>query len=215
MKDTTRIIIADDHQIVIDGIKSMLQNQNNYEIVAEARNGQEAIDMINAKPQAIDVLITDISMSLLTGIELCRMVKSQHEHVKVIVLSMYSSPAMVKESLAAEADAYVLKNSGKDELLSALYKVCNDGTYYSDEIIPLIYSQIEKEKEIRENTQVLSERERDVLQLILREHTSEEIANKLHISKKTVDNHRSNILQKTNSKSTIGLVKYALKNGFK
>lgn len=215
MNDTTNIIIADDHQIVIDGMKSMLQNQDNYEIIAEASNGQEAIDMINAKPQAVDVLITDISMPLLTGIELCRMVKSKHAHIKVIVLSMYSSPAMVKESLAAEADAYVLKNSGKDELLSALYKVCNDGTYYSDEIIPLIYSQIEKEKEIKENTQVLSERERDVLQLILKENTSEEIAKKLHISKKTVDNHRSNILQKTNSKSTIGLVKYALKNGFK
>ena len=215
MNDTTNIIIADDHQIVIDGMKSMLQNQDNYEIIAEASNGQEAIDMINAKPQAVDVLITDISMPLLTGIELCRMVKSKHAHIKVIVLSMYSSPAMVKESLAAEADAYVLKNSGKDELLSALYKVCNDGTYYSDEIIPLIYSQIEKEKEIKENTQVLSERERDVLQLILKENTSEEIAKKLHISKKTVDNHRSNRLQKTNSKSTIGLVKYALKNGFK
>lgn len=215
MKDRYNVIIADDHQIVIDGIKSMLENQNSYQIVADACNGQEAIDMINAKPSECDVLITDISMSLLTGIELCKMVKSEHPHIKVIILSMYSSAAMVKESLAAEADAYVLKSAGKDVLLSALHKVCNDGTYYSDEIIPLIYSQLEKEKEIKENTQVLSERERDVLQLIIKEHTSEEIANKLHISKKTVDNHRSNILQKTNSKSTIGLVKYALKNGFK
>jgi DNA-binding NarL/FixJ family response regulator len=193
----------------------MLNNHQDYETIADASNGQEAIDIINSKPDQYDVLVTDISMPLLTGVELCRMVKSEHPHIKVIILSMYSSPAMVKESVAAEADAYVLKNAGKEVLLSALYKVCNDGTYYSEEIIPLIFSQIEKEKEIKENTQILSERERDVLQLILKENTSEEIAKILHISKKTVDNHRSNILHKTNSKSTIGLVKYALKNGFK
>lgn len=209
------IMIVDDHQIVIDGIKSILGSQNNYEIVADASNGQDAIDIINTKPDHYDILITDIRMPLLSGIELCRMVKSEHQHIKVIILSMYSGTAMVKESLAVKADAYVHKNSGIEALLSAIYKVCNDETFYSDEIIPRIFSLLQNEKEIKENTQMLSDRERDIIKLILKENTSEEIANILHISKKTVDNHRSNILRKTNSKSIIGLVKYALKNGFK
>ncbi len=89
----------------------------------------------------------------------------------------------------------------------------NDSTYYSSEIIPIIYNQIEKEKAQKDNITILTEREREILTLIVREYTSEEIANKLSISKKTIDNHRANILEKTKSKSTIGLVKYALKNG--
>jgi DNA-binding NarL/FixJ family response regulator len=212
MSHTCNILIADDHQIVIDGIKSILSNTP-YTIIAEAANGQQAMDMISSSPEKYHAIITDISMPLLTGTELCKMVKHNFPHIKVLILSMYSSAPMVKEAVLAEADGFMLKNSGKEDLLKALHKIMNDGTYYSEEIIPIIYSQIEKEKKQKENISQLTEREREILSLIVKEYTSEQIADKLSISKKTVDNHRTNILDKTGCKSTIGLVKYALKNG--
>jgi|SRR5690606_5606815 len=215
MHDQTvvNIIIADDHQLVVDGIKSMLAGEPLYKIVGEASNGQEALDKITACPQQYHILLTDISMPLLSGIDLCKAVKHQHPHIKVLVLSMYNSAPIVKEAIAAESDGFILKNSGKEELLHALYKIGNDGTYYSDAILPILYSQVQKEKKQKQELAILTERELEILKLIVREYTSEEIAQKLFISKKTVDNHRANILEKTQSKSTIGLVKFAIRNG--
>ncbi len=212
MNSEYNIIIADDHQIVIDGIKSVLSNTV-YKVTDEALNGQTALSIISSNPDKFNLLITDISMPLLSGTELCKKVKQSFPLIKVLILSMYSSSSVVKEVVMAEADGFILKNAGKEELQKAIHKILNDGTYYSDEIIPIIYNQIEKEKKQKENTQILSEREREILSLIVKEFTSEQIAEKLFISKKTVDNHRTNILDKTGCKSTIGLVKYALKNG--
>lgn len=212
MNNICNILIADDHQIVIDGIKSILANTP-YQIIAEATNGQQAFDVISANPERFDVLITDISMPLLSGTDLCKIIKQSFPKIKVLILSMYSSAIMVKEAVLAEADGFLLKNSGKEELLNALYKIVNDSTYYADEIIPIIYSQIAKENNQRENTAMLSDRELEILTLIVKELTSEEIAKRLFISKKTVDNHRANILEKTGSRSTVGLVKFALAHG--
>jgi len=211
MSASYRIIIVDDHQMVIDGVKSMLANSE-YAVVAQATDGRKGLEIIQSNPNAYDVLITDIGMPLLSGTELCRMVKQNYMGLKVLMLSMYSSPPMVKEAVLAEADGFILKSSGKDELLKALFKIVNNSTHYSDEIIPIIYNQIEKEKKQKENIEILSHREREILKLIVKELTSEQIANKLNISKRTVDNHRTHILEKTRCKSIIGLVKYALKN---
>jgi two-component system, NarL family, nitrate/nitrite response regulator NarL len=212
MKNKLKIFIADDHQIVIDGIKSMLIDNKLFEIIGEASNGQEAMDKISIAPEKYDLLISDISMPLLSGTDLCKMVKSKFPDKKVLILSMYSSSPMVKEVISAEADGYLLKNAGKECLLEALHRISNNGTYYSNEIIPVIINQLEKEKKLIEDVSILSEREKEILKLIVAEKTSEEIASKLFISKKTVDNHRANILEKTQSKSTIGLVKFALRN---
>src|SRR5690554_5019603 len=173
MNTTHKIIIADDHQIVIDGIKSMLSDTQ-YLVTAEACNGQEAIHKISIAPNDFDILVTDISMPLLSGTDLCRMIKHSYPNIKVLILSMYSSAPMVKEAVTAEADGFMLKNSGKDDLLNALYKIVNDGMYYSDEIIPVILNQIEKEKKQKESTSVLTDREREIVALIVKEYTSEE-----------------------------------------
>lgn len=211
--EKSSIIIADDHQMVVDGIKSMLQNENEYAVVDEAVNGQLAFNMILAHPEKYNILLTDISMPLLSGIDLCKMVKSQFPHIQVLVLSMYSNGPAVKEAVLAEADGYILKSSGKEELLSALYRILNGGTYFSQDILPIIYSQYNKQKTQDQQLNNLSVREKEILSLIVEEFTSEEIANKLFISKKTVDNHRQHLFVKCNCKSTIGLVKYAIKNG--
>lgn len=206
------IIIADDHQMVIDGIRSMLANEIRYQVIAEANNGQAAYEQILAEPERFDMLLTDINMPMLSGSELCRKVKTTFPHIQVLVLSMYNNAAAVKEAVLAEADGYILKNLGKEELLLALHRISDGGTHFSQDIVPVIYNQYQKQKNEDESIQ-LSLREKEVLSLIVKEHTSEEIAEKLFISKKTVDNHRQNILSKTKSKSTVGLVKYAIRHG--
>lgn len=207
------ILIADDHQMVIDGLCSMLQNEKRYVVNGQANNGQEAFDQILSKPDSFDLLVTDISMPLLTGTELCKMVKSQFPHIQVLILSMYNNAQAIKEAVMAEADGYILKNSGREELLQALHRISNEGTYFSQAIVPIIYNQYQKQKIQDEALGQLTVREKEVLKLIVNEHTSEEIAEKLFISKKTVDNHRQHLLEKCNCKSTVGLVKYAIKTG--
>ena len=207
------ILIADDHQMVIDGLKSLLATEEAYNVVSEANNGQVAYEMIAAKPDNFQFLLTDISMPLLTGTQLCRMVKDKYPHIQVLILSMYNNAPAVKEAVMAEADGYILKNAGRNELLQAMHRIASGGTYFSQDIVPIIYGQYHKQKIQDEQLSQLSAREREVLSLIVKELTSEEIGEKLFISKKTVDNHRQNLLEKTGCKSTVGLVKFAIKNG--
>lgn len=207
------VIIADDHQMVIDGIKSMLLHDTAYQIIAEANNGQAAYELITANAQNFQLLITDISMPLLTGPQLCKMIKSQYPHIQVLILSMYNNVPAVKEAVMAEADGYILKSAGRTELLQALHRISNGGTYFSQDIVPIIYNQYNKQKVQDEQLSQLTAREKEVLSLIVKEYTSEEIADKLCISKKTIDNHRQRLLEKTNCKSTVGLVKFAIKSG--
>lgn len=213
MSEAINIIVADDHQMVVDGLKSMLAQAAPYQVIAEANDGQAAYELIAASPERFQLLLTDISMPLLSGTELCRMVKSEFPHIQVLILSMYNNIPAVKEAVMAEADGYILKNTGRPELLQALHRITNGGTYFSQDIVPLIYSQYHREKIQEEQLKQLSPRELEVLNLIVKELTSEEIAEKLFISKKTVDHHRQRLLEKTGCKSTVGLVKFAIKNG--
>lgn len=207
------IIIADDHQMMIDGIKNMMVNAPEYKIIAEANNGQSAYEAIAARPGSFQLLLTDISMPLLSGTQLCRMVKDEFPHIQVLILSMYNNATAVKEAVLAEADGYILKNAGQADLLKALHRITDGGTYFAEDIVPIIYSQYHRQKTQDAQLNKLSEREKEVLSLIVKEYTSEEIAQKLFISKKTVDNHRQHLLEKTNTKSTVGLVKFAIKLG--
>lgn len=207
------ILLADDHQMMIDGVKDMLSKDPGYIITAEANNGQMAYEMLAASPGNFQLLLTDISMPLLSGTQLCRMVKDQFPHIQVLILSMYNNATAVQEAIFAEADGYILKNAGRDELLKAVHRITNGGTYFSQDIVPIIYNQYHKQKIQDEQISHLSAREKEILGLIVKELTSEEIAEKLFISKKTVDNHRANILVKTQCRSTIGLVKFAIKSG--
>ncbi|MCB0708406.1 MAG: response regulator transcription factor [Chitinophagaceae bacterium] len=200
------IIIADDHYIIIDGIKSVLQNTP-FIITAEAKNGQEALDIITQKPKDYQVLISDIGMPVLSGTELCKIVKHNFPHIKVLILSMYGSELVIEEALKAGTDGFVLKNSGKTQLLQALKNITANGNYYSDEIIPVIYGHIKKEK-----SNTLTPHELEILKLIVQEFSREQIADKLCISIRTVDNHRIKILEKTGCNNTIALVKYAINN---
>ncbi len=209
-----KILLADDHQLVIDGVRSLLAQDEKFIVSYEAQNGQQVMDTLQAAEEPIDILLLDVSMPLLTGIEVCRMAKMHYPEIKVLLLSMYHNPSVIKEALKAEADGYILKNTGKEELRAALEKITDGGTYFSQDIMPILSQLVRKSAMTKQNAHQLTEREKEILTLIVQELTSEEIAGKLFISKKTVEKHRANLLEKTSCKSTIGLVKYAFEHGY-
>ena len=210
-KTTFKILLVDDHQMFIDGMKSILHKQNIFQVVAEAQDGNEALNILTN--QEIDILITDISMPKMSGIELTKIVKQKYPEIKVIIVSMHNDRAVVSEILMAEAEGYILKNTGKKELLDALTKVADNGTFYSNEVLKVMMQTVKTERRQIEEIKQLTEREIEILKLIVEEFSSDQIAEKLFISKRTVDTHRTNILNKTNSKTLVGLIKYAVKNG--
>lgn len=206
------LFIVDDHQIVIDGIKSMLQSQSGYVVVGEALTAEAAWEIIVSTTLKIDILITDISMGNKNGIDLCFQVKTFNHEIKVLILSMYNNIEYVNRALDCEADGYVLKNTGQKEFIKALDIISENGAYYSYEIIPLLYKEV-KNTEIKPIKVILTHREKEVLDLILQEMTSREIAEKLFISKQTVDTHRISIMEKTACKSIVALIKFAIRQG--
>lgn len=213
--ETVKILIADDHHLIIDGIRSMLSDQSGLSIVSEAHDGEEAWEKISAQPKEIQLVLADVTMPRCGGIELCRRIKQQYADIKVLIVTMHKSVSVLNEAIDAEADGYILKESGKAELVSAIKRVLNGGTWYSNELLPVLQDELNKGRMLQENRSALSIRETEVLSLIVKELTSEEISEQLGISKKTVDNHRQHILEKTGCRSTVGLVKFALQSGFR
>lgn len=205
------IFLVDDHPLVLAGLSSLLSTDNSIQIIGSAQNGLDALNFL-AKNK-VQVVLSDIDMHPLNGIELCTELKKQATPPQVLLLSMHANATMVKGAVAAEADGYLVKNASKEEIIAAIQKVANGGTYYSQEIIPIIYAQYQKEKQVEKQLAILTPREQEILALIVKEFTSNQIADQLFISRKTVEVHRANILEKTGCKSTIGLVKYAFKLG--
>jgi DNA-binding NarL/FixJ family response regulator len=205
------IMAVDDHQMFIDGIKSLLRKNQKFNIVLEANSGQQALDFLQNGAE-IDIVMTDISMPEMNGVELVKAIKKGYPDIKVLVLSMYNEKEMVDDIVMAEAEGYILKNTGKEELTKALEQIADGTTHYSSEVINTMFKKIKKDRSIRDNLKELSEREIEVLRLIVEEKSSQEIADQLFISKRTVDSHRKNLLQKTNTKTVVGLMRFAFEN---
>lgn len=210
MDKEIKIVIADDHQMFIDGVRSLLSKEKKLNFIFEASNAEDALSFI--RKNEIDLLITDISMPGMSGTELTKIIKQEFPQIKVLVLSMFNDPAIVNEILQSEAEGYILKNTGKQELLSAISKIMDDGTYYSNEVMSLMLNQKRKSDTQTQNKEQLTERETEILKLVCEEYTTAGIAEKLFISPRTVDTHRKNILEKTQSRTIVGLIKYAFEN---
>lgn len=206
-----KVVIVDDHQMFIDGITSLLRREKHIQFVKEANNADEAFDYI--KRHDVDILITDISMGDISGVELTKMVKAEFPEVKVLVLSMHNDREIIGEILLAEAEGYILKNTGKGELLEAINNIINGDTFYSKEVLRIMMQKVKKQSEIEASTRDITDREREIINLIAQELTTAEIADKLFISPRTVDTHRKNIMSKVNAKTVVGVIKFAFKNG--
>ncbi len=206
------IIIADDHQMFIDGIKSLLEPQQDIAIVGEALNGTDLMAILR-KVQA-DIVLMDINMPGMDGVEATRQIRKEHKEVKVLAVTMYNTREFVASLLGAGASGYILKNTGKEELLAAIHALKNGSTYFSEAVTKRIMESLQgKRSSIFDGVIELTVREKEVLKLIALEHTSQEIAKKLFLSVNTIETHRKNLLSKLNLKNTAGLVKYAVQHG--
>ncbi|KQB39655.1 response regulator transcription factor [Flavobacterium aquidurense] len=209
MSNIIRVVLADDHVFVRDGIKSLLENEANIEVVGEAIDGADAIEVVaESKP---DLLIVDIRMPNLTGIEVVEKLRSENNNVKIIMLSMHESEEYVLKSIKAGADGYLLKGSSKEEFLKALHTVAAGGKYFSGDISSILISQLTNASASLEPKQNLGEemmitkREKEILALLLSGKGNKEIAEALDISKRTAEVHRFNLMKKLKVKNLMEL----------
>lgn len=212
----TRVILVDDHKVVRDGIKLLLEAQEDFLVLGEGDNGKDALDLLG-KNIIPDIIITDMNMLGMDGISLLQEVKNKHKEIKVVFLSMVESIPEVKRAIDAGASAYLLKNVGYEEILFALNRVRRGGEYISGDIGFKLLANYDASSSTRISDQKLanldiSAREHEVLQLLTDGFTTNEIADKLFVSKRTVEGHRQKLLEKTGSKNYANLIKYAIKN---
>jgi len=211
-----RVLITDDHQMFIDGIKALLVDSKEVHVVAMANNGEEALDRL--KKQPIDVVIMDINMPVMNGIEATKQIREKYPDVKVLALTMYIEKELITEIVKAGATGYILKNTGKEELITAITTIAKGEKFYSSDVALKMLdakTTLEYVEDIdNQNRNInLTKREKEILKLITMEYTTPQIAEKLLISYFTVETHRKNLIRKLNVKNVAGLVKIAIQNG--
>ncbi len=204
-----KLLIADDHAILRDGIVSLLRSEEAFQVAGTAANGYEVIELVNQHD--FDVCLLDINMPGLNGIETARLIREKKPGIKIIMLTTYNDREIISELVHIGVAGYLLKNSDKQELVEAVHKVMKGRHYFSEEVEKIILEGL-TEKRTSEAIP-LTEREQEVVQLLAKEYTNEKIANELHISYRTVETHRKNIMQKTKSHNLAGLLKYAYGKG--
>jgi DNA-binding NarL/FixJ family response regulator len=209
-----RLLIADDHNMFVDGIESILRDEDDIQVVGKCFDGGSVFAQILT--QKFDVILLDINLPGMNGIEVCKKLTKEYPEVKVLALSMYNDESFVTEILKNGALGYILKNTGKIELVRAIKTVYRGQSYFSDEVTETIMKSLVSPKASEKKSTTLlpkiSRREKEVLQLIVQEHTTQEIATELFISLKTVESHRRSLLTKMNVRNTAGLVRVAVEN---
>jgi DNA-binding NarL/FixJ family response regulator len=209
-----KLLIADDHAIVRDGLRTLFQRTPEFSIVGEASDGDAAVRIAALKKP--DVAILDISMPKLNGIEATRLIKQRDGNVKILILTIHEDEEYVYQIIRAGANGYMLKNAEKKEILSAVRAVMHEEPFFSPGISRLIVEKFikqAKEESVPSLKQGLTAREKQVLQMIAEGLTSREVADKLFLSLNTVNTHRANLMQKLDIHETAGLVRYALQHG--
>ncbi len=208
-----KVILSDDHQMFRDGVKSILNDEAGIEVVGEVGRGQDLIEMLRSLTP--DLLITDISMPGMSGLEISEYIKKNHPGVKVLILSMHVNEEFIVKALETGASGYLPKDTSMSELLAAIYAINKGENYYNKDISDTVLKSIMRKSssgDKRDQGVALTEREMEILRNVVEGYTNKEIARKLCISIRTVDSHKNNIMHKLNLKSSVELVKYAIKN---
>jgi DNA-binding NarL/FixJ family response regulator len=200
-----KLYIVDDHQMLIDGLKALLSDESHISLVGESNLPKVALrEIAEYRP---DIVLTDINMPEMDGVELTQEIKKLNFNTKVIALSMFGERETISDMLKAGVSGYILKNTGKAELLAAIEKVADGQTYFSDEV----NDEMSKSPPASVGKEVsLTPREIEVIELIAKEYTNAKIAEALFISERTVETHRKNIFRKTDTKGVIALLKYCV-----
>ncbi len=209
----TKVLLADDHKIIREGLRHLLNHEPGIEVVGEAGNGHDAVRLTDeVKP---DVVIMDIGMPQLNGIEATRQIKSKHNDIKVVALSVHADHRYITKTLAAGATGYLLKDSAVEDVVAAIHAVMSDKSYLSAQIVDAVVTDYVGQVSNAHTAPApkLTAREREVLQLLAEGHSTREIADVINVSSKTVDTHRRNIMIKLDIQSIAELTKYALREG--
>jgi len=214
MKEKKRLVIAEDHTIVTEGLRMLLSSVPEYEIVGEAIDGFEAVEAVNELHP--DLVLTDLSMPRMSGLEAIREIKARHPETKILVLTVHKSDENVLAAFEAGADGYILKYATKDELLLAIKSVFNERSFISPMVSDkVLEGYMEGARSLKTNSawDTVTARERQILKLIAEGYTNKETADMLCISVKTVETHRSNIMRKLDLHNTSELTSYAIRKG--
>lgn len=210
-----KIMLVDDHQIVRDGIKALLESLDNVQVIGEASNANELLEKLSiSKP---DIIVTDISMPDISGIELTKIINEKEEFsgIKVLILSMFTNEDFIFNAIKAGARGYLPKNTTRRELFEAVNTIYNGEEYFSESISNIIlksYVKKAQNEDLADKKESLSVRETEILKLFAQGISNQEIADKLFISIRTVESHKNHIMQKLELKSTVDLIKFAIKN---
>jgi DNA-binding NarL/FixJ family response regulator len=208
----TTIVVADDHKIVREGLVRLLEEREDFTVIGEASDGEEAVQMVLERQP--DVVIMDIWMPRLGGIDATRRIGKKGSNAKILVLSMHESRSYVEEVLRAGAAGYIVKNAAPADLLQAIDAVCAGASYLSPSITQQVVDAIARPGDSSPTgVSALTDREREVLQLIAEGLSSKEIASMLGVSLKTIDSHRSNLMEKLDIHKVSGLVRFAIRVG--
>jgi DNA-binding NarL/FixJ family response regulator len=209
-----RILIADDHEVVRQGVRTILESQSEWSVVAEAQNGLEAVD--RARETKPDIALLDISMPHLNGLEATKQILGQLPETQVLILTMHESDELVREVLAAGARGYVLKTDAKRDLVSAVRSLSEHRPFFTSKVAEMVLEGY-RQRGVPAGTDIslgerLTSRERQIVQLLAEGKTSKEIATALDISIKTADTHRANVMRKLDLHSLADVVRYAIRN---
>ena len=203
-----QIILADDHEIFREGMKSMLESTQKIKVMGEASTGLEVLDLLNK--MKVDLVLLDINMPKMNGLETASIISKQYPEIKVLILSMFNDAKHIQEVMKSGATGYVLKDSSKKILLEGISAVLDGASYYVDEVKEILFNSL-KNDSIKSKVQ-LTTKEKQILKLICEEYSTYQIADELNISTHTVESHRKNLLAKTGAKTAVGLVRFALDN---
>jgi len=212
--ERTRVLIAEDHTIVRQGLSALLMSESDLEVIGEASDGLEAVEL--AKNLVPDVVLMDVAMRNLNGLEATRHIKKILPQIKVLILTMYDNEEIIFQILKAGASGYLVKDSAMTDLVSAIRAIQQGNSYLSPSISKKVIEEYIQRAELGEkgcSEDLLSSREREILQLIAEGNSVSQIASLLYISKKTVEAHKSHIMGKLNIHDNAGLIKYAIRTG--
>ncbi|UQB69340.1 response regulator transcription factor [Epilithonimonas zeae] len=212
---TIKVLIVDDHQLMIEGLKVLLEDELWIKVVSGAASMDEAIKIL--EEQQVDIILMDINMPEISGIDMTKKIRELYPAVKVIALTMHEDISVISKMIKAGASGYILKRTNMQEVVDAIRAVHQNGRYLSASVQHVIMDNLMSPEELldaaEEDKPVLSSRELEVLRLIAKEFSNEQIGEALYISERTVEAHRRNIFIKTKTKSIVGLIKYALNEG--
>jgi DNA-binding NarL/FixJ family response regulator len=214
MTEKVKIVLADDEVLFRKGISFLLSREPNIDVIFEASNGVELIDFLTGNNTKPDIIIMDLKMPLLNGIEATKIIHKDFSYIKIIALTSYDSKSFISNMIDVGAVSYLVKNATPPELFFTINEVATKGFYYSDYVMNSIQKDLDSNKKSKSSfdTSFITSRELEILQLICQQKSTIEIGEKLFISPRTVEGHRNNLLLKTESKNIAGLVVYAIQN---